>query len=174
MARLREFKKRFLFYLKKQNSNEQGFTIVEVLVVIALIVILSSIAIPSYTYYKTKARKGVVKTLLISAYRTMDIFKATDETPTAEELTKALKSKTFSQNGDLKLKFSYNKNSTSWCIGVEVKKTGEYGPKGKNLGCVRSYELEIYPLFEFCATEGRLKGDCVPADLFTLSGEEKD
>ena len=143
----------------KTNSRQEGFTIVEVLVVIVLIVILSSIAIPAYTYYKTKARDGVVTSLLLNTYRALDIFLATDETPTAEKLSQALKSKVLARNGDLKLTFaksSYHR----WCAGVVVKKEGEYGKKDQDLACMTNHE-SVSPDFPVCATTGPLKGNCI-------------
>lgn len=57
-------------FAAKQNviSNEKGFSLVELMVVVAIIGILSSIAIPSLQRYMAKARQTEAKTNLASLY----------------------------------------------------------------------------------------------------------
>jgi len=45
----------YQFFRKK--LNKKGFTLIELIVVIAILGILAAIAIPSYTSYKTNAKK---------------------------------------------------------------------------------------------------------------------
>jgi prepilin-type N-terminal cleavage/methylation domain-containing protein len=48
--------------LKLRRSNQQGFTLIEIMIVIAIISILSAIAIPQYLAYRTKGQDSVAIT----------------------------------------------------------------------------------------------------------------
>ena len=147
--------------VSKTMLNNKGFTIVEVLVVVVLIVILSAIAIPSYTYYKEKARKGVVTALLYSAQRAADVSHATGDRLTKSRLLSSLKSKVLSKNlVDLEYK---TRATDKWCIGAVVKTTGEYGQEGDALGCI-DQDGEIDDLAFACELSGSDAGRCVDAD----------
>ncbi len=44
----------------RESTNQSGFTLIELIIAIAIIAILAAIAIPSYTQYTTKARYSEV------------------------------------------------------------------------------------------------------------------
>jgi prepilin-type N-terminal cleavage/methylation domain-containing protein len=48
--------------LKLRRNNKKGFTLIEVMIVIAIISILSAIAIPQYLAYRTKGQDSVAIT----------------------------------------------------------------------------------------------------------------
>ena len=54
------------------RSNHQGFTLIEVMIVVAIIGILSSIAYPSYTEYVRKGHRAKAMAGLLEAARWME------------------------------------------------------------------------------------------------------
>ncbi len=58
----------------------RGFTLVELMVVVVIIAILSSIAIPSYTQYITRSRRSVAKTVLLQVADRQEQFFADNKT----------------------------------------------------------------------------------------------
>ncbi len=52
--------------MKKPNSQSTGFTLIEMMIVIAILGILAIIAIPSYDYFMRKGRRAEAKALLLS------------------------------------------------------------------------------------------------------------
>jgi type IV pilus assembly protein PilA len=62
--------------LKKLNKkkNQKGFTLVELLIVIAIIGILAAIAIPQFSSYRQKAYMAVTKSDVKNAYTAVQAF----------------------------------------------------------------------------------------------------
>ncbi len=52
----------------RNTQNNQGFSLVELMVVVAIIGILASVAIPQYSKFQAKARQTEAKSLLASVY----------------------------------------------------------------------------------------------------------
>ena len=58
----------------KKLKNQKGFSLVELMVVVAIIGILASIAIPSYQKFQRRARQAEPKTMLSSIYTAQIAF----------------------------------------------------------------------------------------------------
>lgn len=64
-------------------KNEQGFTLVELMIVVAIIGILAAIAIPNYQTYQAKARQSEAKVALSGIYTALQSFAAEQSSFTA-------------------------------------------------------------------------------------------
>ena len=63
------------FLLKKyKRKNQKGFSLVELMVVVAIIGILAAIAIPNYQKFQRRARQTEAKTMLASMYTVQTTF----------------------------------------------------------------------------------------------------
>ncbi len=56
------------------EKNAKGFTLIETIVVVAIIGIVSSIAVPNFLSYKVNARDTVVKADLKNAMKFLDLY----------------------------------------------------------------------------------------------------
>jgi len=63
-------------YVSNKNRSQAGFSLVELMVVVAIIGILASLAIPSIGKYMAKARQSEAKTQLASLYTAEKAFYA--------------------------------------------------------------------------------------------------
>lgn len=69
--------------MKKVSLNRSGFTLVELMIVVAIIGILASIAIPNYQRYQAKARQTEAKLALSAAVAGMQSFNVENQSFTA-------------------------------------------------------------------------------------------
>ena len=53
----------------KNLKNKKGFSLVELMVVVAIMGVLSAIAIPSYSNYRKTAKKSAYKADLVSLHK---------------------------------------------------------------------------------------------------------
>ncbi len=62
----------------KHKINRKGFSLIELMIVIAIIAILVALAVPSYTRYVLKANRGEAQQLLLNWANNQEIWRAND------------------------------------------------------------------------------------------------
>lgn len=62
--------------MKLKNKKEKGFTLIELMIVVAIIGILAAIAIPNFMRYQAKAKQSEAKANLGSIYTSEITFRA--------------------------------------------------------------------------------------------------
>jgi type IV pilus assembly protein PilA len=65
---------------KMRNINEKGFTLIELMIVVAIIGILAAIAIPNFRNYQMKAKSAEAKTNLGAIRTSQESFQAENDT----------------------------------------------------------------------------------------------
>jgi len=64
----------------KYRANRKGFTLIELMIVIAIVAILVALALPSYTSYVRKAKRGDAQSLLMNWANMQEIWRANNTT----------------------------------------------------------------------------------------------
>ena len=64
----------------KITKGRKGFTLVELMIVIAIVAILVALALPSYTNYVRKAKRGEAEQLLMNWANLQEIWRANNPT----------------------------------------------------------------------------------------------
>ena len=64
----------------KHNTNRKGFTLVELMIVIAIVAILVALAIPSYSAYIRKANRAEAQQLLLNWANNQELWRANHTT----------------------------------------------------------------------------------------------
>ncbi len=110
------------------EKNRKGFSLIELLVVVSILGVLSSVAIVSYNNIKNSAKSGMVKDMFLEFYQKYEMsrnFEHSNPVDTAwERMTFEDKSKF------AKPTFSFNaSDSTKWCLYM-VGTGGDYTTLG--------------------------------------------
>ena len=85
-----------------RNKDEKGFTLIELMIVIAIIGILSAIAIPNFLSYRRKGADGSCESMLISFYSTALSQFADTGVPATYTISSAASSNAFPKGFTLK------------------------------------------------------------------------
>lgn len=62
----------------KHTNHKRGFSLVELMIVVAVIAILVALALPSYSRYVRKANRGDAQSLLLNWANNQEIWRAND------------------------------------------------------------------------------------------------
>ena len=62
----------------KHKISRKGFSLIELMIVIAIVAILVALALPSYTRYVLKANRGEAQQLLLNWANNQEIWRAND------------------------------------------------------------------------------------------------
>jgi type IV pilus assembly protein PilA len=62
--------------MKKMITSQKGFSLIELMIVVAIIGILASIAIPNYTRFQAKARQSEARAMLSGLYTSEKAFQS--------------------------------------------------------------------------------------------------
>ena len=97
-----------------KSCNEKGFTLIELMIVVAVIGILASLAYPSYTEYVLRAKRGDAKVGLLGAQLAQEKYRA-NHTTYATTLAAASISST-SPDGNYTISIVGTPNGSSYTI----------------------------------------------------------
>ena len=70
---------RFCFLPQKPAARMTGFTLIELMITVAIVAILASIALPAYTSYVARARRADARTQLLQVAQFMQRFYAAND-----------------------------------------------------------------------------------------------
>lgn len=63
----------------KQRASSRGFTLIELMIVVAIIAVVAAIAMPSYTSYVARAKRADARSQLMQAQQWMQRFYAAND-----------------------------------------------------------------------------------------------
>ena len=111
-------------FVKARNSKK-GFTLIELMVVVAIIAILAAIAIPAYLSYKKNAQAEVARTSVNSIVESVNGF-ITVSNDNFDPDTQTLTPKKTGHTGDLALSTASIAAVAQWLAAEDVKITVDH------------------------------------------------
>lgn len=123
-------------------KSQKGFSLIELMIVVAIIGILAAIAIPNFQRFQRKARQSEAKSMLGALYTTEKAFRAEWNTYFED-----FRDIGFSPEGTLR----YN---IGWSVAGVATPTGYSGPSGGGAAAAVQFKTDTAAPNGYCATSG--------------------
>ncbi len=94
------------------NKDEKGFTLIELMIVVAILGILAAIAIPNFMRFQAKSRQSESKTNLGSIGTAVESWRAENGTYILNGTTQTINSLGWAPQGTTRYSYWYNENGT--------------------------------------------------------------
>ena len=107
----------------RSNTNQHGFTIVELLIVVVIIAILAAITVVTYTGIQARARASAVSSSLSQAKKKLELYKVDNTTYPA---TGSLASAGITDSNDTTYQYTATNSNTSFCLTATTATTSYY------------------------------------------------
>ena len=130
--------------MNKKNNNK-GFTLAELLIVVAIIAVLVAIAIPVFTSQLEKSREATDAANIRSSYAelmTEVIANSTADTSRKVELKQQVEDWQNADNSTSLGELAKTEDAAKGVMGVEVKITGDNKPSKTNKYCHLVYDAD--------------------------------
>ena len=141
----------------KSRLNNKGFSLIEIMVALGLIIVLVGLAIPQYQSYTRTAKYGVVRTMLTVPYRTMEVESSLGKQPSSASagfLWARVKSNAKGEFNTTNM--AYNNSGNNWCFYIEgasgkaydgftgcINQAGSITIGGSNIPCSQAKEKQV-------------------------------
>lgn len=102
-----------------RNGNYTGFTLIELMIVVAIIAILVAIAYPSYTSYRVKTNRVDVQTQMMNIAQRLQSYKSVNHSYTGATLAGLGISSTYPDSGEYNLDLTIDGDNQGYLLKAE-------------------------------------------------------
>ena len=101
------------------NTMQKGFTLIELMIVVAIIAILAAIAYPSYTSYRVKTNRVDVQTQMMNIAQRLQSYKSVNHSYTGATLAGLGISSTYPHSGEYNLDLTIDGDNQGYLLKAE-------------------------------------------------------